>query len=31
MKNGEFSTEKWVMFFYFNSDNSLVSIDEYMK
>jgi len=31
MKNGETSNEKWVMFFYFNSENQLVEIDEYMK
>ena len=30
-KNGELSNEKWVMFFYFNSENQLVQIDEYMK
>ena len=31
MKNGETSNEKWVMFFYFNSENQLVEVDEYMK
>ena len=31
MKNGETSNEKWVMFFYFNSQNQLVELDEYMK
>jgi len=31
LKNGELSNEKWVMFFYFNSENQLVQIDEYMK
>ena len=30
-KNGELSNEKWVMFFYFNAENQLVQIDEYMK
>ena len=30
-KNGELSNEKWVMFFYFNLENQLVQIDEYMK
>ena len=31
MKNGETSKEKWVMFFYFNAENQLVKVDEYMK
>ena len=31
MKNGETSKEKWAMFFYFNAENQLVKVDEYMK
>ena len=31
MKNGATSNEKWVMFFYFNSENQLIEVDEYMK